>query len=126
MTIRQAIAWEERQQGGLPATNAPVNTSAPVISGDATVGQLLSCTTGTWSVTPDTYNYQWYRGINAIGAAVNNTYTLVDADFAANVKCKVTANSLVTADSNTLAIGADARGLNFSKTYNSQYLSLIF
>jgi hypothetical protein len=75
-------------------SNAPVNTVAPAISGTLVVGNVLSCSTGTW--TSDTgiippYTYQWYRGLTLIVGATNNTYTLVQADAGQNIKCVVTA-----------------------------------
>jgi len=43
---------------------APVNTVAPVITGSATVGALLTTTSGTWTGSPaPTYAYQWQRGV---------------------------------------------------------------
>jgi hypothetical protein len=43
---------------------APVNTVAPVITGSATVGALLTSTSGTWAGSPaPTYAYQWQRGV---------------------------------------------------------------
>lgn len=97
----------------LPATSnaialpsyAPVNTVAPAITGNNIVGQILSCSTGTWTNSPS-FTYQWKRnGVN-ISGATNNTYTLVQADAgnAANISCTVTATNTVgsaSANSNT-------------------------
>jgi hypothetical protein len=89
--------------------NAPVNTVAPVISGTLVVGNVLSCSTGTW--TSDTgitgYTYQWYRGLTLIVGETNNTYTLVQADAGQNIKCVVTAcdsDGCTNADSNSVYI----------------------
>ena len=90
--------------------NAPVNTVAPAISGTLVVGNVLSCSTGTW--TSDTgiippYTYQWYRGVSAISGETNNTYTLVQADAGQNIKCRVTAcdsDGCTNADSNSVYI----------------------
>lgn len=95
--------------GGIP----PSNTVAPVISGTAVVGQILSSTTGTWIGTPiPTYTYQWYRGANPISGATSSTYTLVQADATFAVTCEVTATNVVgsaEATSNALTIlDADA------------------
>jgi hypothetical protein len=68
----------------------PVNTSLPVITGTAVVGQTLSTSTGTWTgAQPMTYIYRWLRcktpSINSCalitGAqAQASTYIIVSAD----------------------------------------------
>jgi hypothetical protein len=86
----------------------PSNTVAPVISGTAVVGQVLSSTTGTWTGTaPITYSYQWKRGATNIGTN-SSTYTLVAADAGntSNITCVVTATNAggsANATSNTIA-----------------------
>jgi hypothetical protein len=91
-------------------SNAPINTVAPAISGTLVVGNVLSCSTGTW--TSDTgiippYTYQWYRGATLIVGETNNTYTLVALDMDENIKCVVTAcdsDGCTNANSNTLLV----------------------
>ena len=76
--------------------NAPANTVAPVISGSTSLGSVLTTTNGTWtSLTTLTYTYQWYRGATLITSATNQTYTLVVADSAASITCKVTATNIL-------------------------------
>ena len=91
-------------KGGL----LPVNSVAPVISGTATVGSILTSTTGTWIGTlPITYTYQWLRNGSNIGGATSSTYTLVTADTSNLVSCRVTATNSVgsaNATSNSLTI----------------------
>lgn len=77
--------------GGNP--NAPSNTVAPVASGTTTVGQTLSVTNGTWTNTPTSYTYQWYRDGYPIGSATSNSYLLVTADIGAYLACLVTATN---------------------------------
>lgn len=90
--------------GALP--ESPINSVAPAISGTLMVGNVLSCTTGTWSGTPTpTYTYQWYRDATPISGATANTYTTVNADAGANITCTVTATNTAGvqgATSNTL------------------------
>lgn len=88
------------------ANYTPVNTVAPVVTGNAIVGQTLSTTNGTWTNSPSIFSYQWYRGASPIGGATNSTYVLVSADMGQNIKCNVTASNGLSAnaDSNTLAI----------------------
>jgi hypothetical protein len=59
---------------------APVNLSAPTITGVAAVGSALSASSGTWSNNPTSYAYQWTRdGVN-ISEATGHTYTTTAAD----------------------------------------------
>jgi hypothetical protein len=93
---------------------APVNTVAPVISGTAVVGQILSSTTGTWTGAPTpTYTYQWKRNGSNIVSATSSTYTLVQADATFAITCAVTATNAAgsaEATSNSLTItDADAQ-----------------
>ena len=97
--------------GGGPTDggNAPINTVAPVISGNTSLGSVLTTTNGTWtSLTTITYTYQWYRGINAISGATSSTYTLVAADSTQSITCQVTATNILgdsTATSNIITAG---------------------
>ena len=82
-----------------PADAAPVNTVAPVITGDTTVGSQLTSGTGSWTGVPvPTYTYQWQQWIADdwadISGATSNTYTPTAAgDF----RCEVTATNIVAA-----------------------------
>ena len=84
----------------------PVNTDAPAVTGTASVGSSLSCSTGTWTGAPaPTFTYQWQRGTSTnISGATSSSYTIVSADGGNTLRCVVTAtNSLgaVTANSNS-------------------------
>lgn len=74
----------------------PSNTIAPVISGTASVGSVLTSTTGTW--TSDTgitgYLYQWYRGATLITGATNSTYVLTLSDVGFSITCRVAATDI--------------------------------
>lgn len=73
---------------------APVCSVLPAITGTATQGQTLTCSTGTWSNTPDAYAYQWNRGGNPIIGATASTRVLALADVGATLTCTVTATNL--------------------------------
>lgn len=75
----------------------PINTVAPTVSGTATQGNTLSCTTGSWnsnqSYSPESYGYQWLRGGAAISGATSSTYNTVIADVGNAISCRVTATN---------------------------------
>ena len=116
--------------GSTPATSniitadnyTPVNTVAPVISGSTNVGSVLTSTDGTWTNSPTSFAYQWYRGLAQIFGETLNTYTLVSADLAQNITCQVTATNAVgstTATSNIII----ATSTPFAFTANTNNIS---
>lgn len=92
---------------------APSNISAPIASGTAQDGQVLTTTNGVWAgSTPITYTYQWRRNGSNIGGATASTYTLVTADVGTNVDCMVTAtNPYGSASMDSNDIGPVVSGL---------------
>ena len=85
---------------------APVNTVAPTITSftypDATVGDTLTTTNGSWvAYGPMTFTYQWYRQPDLGGpndpiiGATSSSYTLLFADADYLVSCLVTATDYV-------------------------------
>lgn len=103
-----------RNAGGGGAGIPPSNTVAPVISGTAVVGQILSSNTGTWTGSPiPTYTYQWKRNGSNIVSATSSTYTLVQADATFAITCAVTGTNVAgaaEATSNSLTVfDADAQ-----------------
>jgi hypothetical protein len=72
---------------------APANTVLPAITGTATVGQVLTCSNGTWTGTPTSYAYQWKRAGSALSGATASTYTLVSGDASTAITCTVTATN---------------------------------
>ncbi len=89
---------------------APSNSVAPVVSGTAAVGQLLTCANGTWTgaETPS-YAYRWLRDGVPIASATAATYAVVAADQGNDLVCEVTATSKLgsaSALSNVLAVPA--------------------
>jgi hypothetical protein len=76
----------------------PLNTTPPSITGTATVGSLLSASTGTWTgTTPIGYTYQWRRcdqaGANcsSISEAKSASYQVSYADEGSTTRVLVTA-----------------------------------
>lgn len=72
------------------AANMPVNSVLPAITGTKTVGQTLTCSTGTWSLSP-TLAYQWLRDGVAIAGATASTRLLAAPDAGALMSCSVIA-----------------------------------
>ena len=90
-----------------PVLSAPANTVPPAVSGTATVGSTLSCTTGTWTNSPTSYAYQWLRGGVNISGATSSSYMTVAADGGTSVSCRVMATNAAgntSVASNALAI----------------------
>jgi len=109
-----------------PPPVAPVNSSVPVVSGAAQVGQVLSASTGSWSGSPSSYAYRWDRCSSAggscasIAGATASTYTLVGGDVGATIRVAVTASNSggsATASSAQTAVvsGAVAAPATFGK-----------
>ncbi|TMK98113.1 MAG: hypothetical protein E6G34_10620 [Actinobacteria bacterium] len=84
----EQVVIPEKISGG----KAPVNETPPQVSGTPALGVQLSCSTGTWSATPDpTFTYQWRRDGAAIPGATAATYKVVEADQGHALTCVVTA-----------------------------------
>ena len=94
----------------IAASQSPVNTVAPVISGNTLVGSVLSCTQGTWTGdAPITYTYQWKKNTINISGQTNSTYTSVAGDVGATITCMVTGTNVAgnaSATSNGIVVTA--------------------
>ena len=94
----------------IAAAQPPVNTVAPVISGNTLVGSVLSCTQGTWTGdVPITYTYQWKKNTINISGQTNSTYTSVAGDAGATITCTVTGTNVAgnaSATSNGIVVTA--------------------
>lgn len=65
-------------------------TPTPTITGNTTVGSVLTANPGTWAPAPVTLAYQWFRNSVAIAGATATTYTLTAADDLTFITLKVT------------------------------------
>lgn len=79
-----------RSAGGYAAANMPVNSVLPAITGTKTVGQTLTCSSGTWSKSPS-FAYQWLRDGVPISGATASTRVLAAGDAGALMSCTVIA-----------------------------------
>jgi hypothetical protein len=95
-------------------TAPPANTSPPTITGNATEGQELTATPGSWTGYPEpSLEYQWQRcdlsgsNCNAISGAKTSTYTLEAPDLSSTIAVVVTAsNSAGSAQAGSAASAA--------------------
>ncbi|MHB8644026.1 MAG: hypothetical protein ACYDA3_14200 [Gaiellaceae bacterium] len=78
---------------------APINTSAPLVSGQPYVGKILTSTTGGWQNGPTSYSYQWVRcdqngnGCTQISGSTAKAYTPTSADVNHRLASWVTATN---------------------------------
>jgi hypothetical protein len=76
---------------------APENTSPPTISPTSPVeAQVVTASTGTWTGSPTSFTYQWYRCSGtgtcvSIPGATNSTYFPVEAEVGSTLRVSVTA-----------------------------------
>lgn len=66
--------------------------TAPKITGTARVSSTLTLSRGTWTPTPSSYRYQWYRSGVALSGRTGSTYTLTWADKGRTITARVTAS----------------------------------
>jgi hypothetical protein len=77
-------AWAGPASASAPSP--PVNTSAPVVSGQPYVGKTLTTSNGGWKNSPTSFSYQWVRcdqsgnGCAQISGATSKSYTVAAAD----------------------------------------------
>jgi hypothetical protein len=64
--------------------------SAPKISGTKKAGATLTVSKGSYSSTPSSYSYQWYRGSAKIHGATKAKYTLTKSDVGKKISARVT------------------------------------
>jgi hypothetical protein len=103
-------------EGPVKNRRPPQNTTPPVITGQAQVGQSLSSSSGSWSGTqPMTFSYQWQRcdGSGAsctnLSGATASSYTTVSTDQGATLRTLVTAtNNAGQASAQSAAFGSIA------------------
>lgn len=100
---------------------APINTVAPVVSGNPTEGLNLSCTTGTWTNSPTGYTYQWLlNGSNIVGATAS-TYQIQIGQAGSSISCRVTASNAVDSNSqvsNSMTVIAAPSDPDLNGTWN--------
>jgi hypothetical protein len=81
---------------GSPAP--PQNTTPPELTGTPAVGQVLTCSPGTWSGSPTLYSFTWTRDGEAIVGGASTlgepaTWTVLPADGGHRISCRVRASN---------------------------------
>jgi Leucine-rich repeat (LRR) protein len=61
----------------------------PTISGTKAVGFTMTVSKGTWSATPTSYSYRWYRDGKAITGATGSSYKATTADGGHKITVRV-------------------------------------
>lgn len=94
---------------------APTLTAKPTISGTARQGQVLSASTGQWTGSPTSFEYQWKRCANSqcvsIPGAAASSYLLTASEVGTRVRVRVEAandGGSATAQSNSTATVSSA------------------
>lgn len=111
VTATNSEGFASADSDDILVTQAPANIMAPVVSGTASVGNVLTITNGTWTGTPaPSFSYQWRRDGAAISGATAATYKTVDPiDVGASIDCLVTASNSAgsaSADSNNISLNS--------------------
>jgi hypothetical protein len=86
-------------EGMITTHNAPIDTTAPTLSGTLKVGATLTTSTGQWDGAPTRFGYRWMRcdatgsSCTGIAGADGAAYTLTAADAYHRIVAEVTAEN---------------------------------
>lgn len=86
----QAAVTSAAVEAALPSITS---VNVPAISGTPVVGETLTVSAGTWSVTDPQVTYQWLRNGSPIDAATSSSYRLIEADAGTDVSAAVVASA---------------------------------
>jgi Tol biopolymer transport system component/Ca2+-binding RTX toxin-like protein len=112
-TSADGSATAESAATAVVTGGAPVNTTAPTISGSASVGSVLTSGNGIWSgTTPITFTRVWQRcnssggGCANISGATGTSYVVTSTDVGSTLRIAVTAtNTAGSATASSAATG---------------------
>ena len=108
-TIRCVVTGTNTQGNASGTSNStsvvnavPLNTGSPSLSGTASLGSTLYCSTGSWTGYPTpSLSYAWSRG------GSGTSYVCVSGDIGSTIYCQVTgSNSAGSAAANSNTSGA--------------------
>jgi hypothetical protein len=86
----------------------PGPISNPVISGNARVGNLLSCSVGSWNKFTTDTKIEWLVG-SQISSTSTSTFTIPDEAAGQNITCRITGSGLVGSAVSTVSIQVPAK-----------------
>jgi hypothetical protein len=99
----------------------PGDNTKPAISGNPSVGQMLSCDPGSWSGSP-TFTFQWLRDGSPVAGATGQQYTVTSDDQGHSLACLVTATNnkgAAQATSDPVAVPAPSTPAGVTKPASS-------
>lgn len=115
--VKQGIAADPRftavseQVIPPPILTGVANLSPPLVAGTASVGGVLTCSTGVWiGDDPIIYTYQWFEGATEISGATTDTLTILVGMDDKEILCVVGASnsfSSASVSSNSVLIVGD-------------------
>lgn len=114
-----SLTANSKVSGVISANVPPANTAAPVVSGTAEVGSLVTTTTGAWTGGPG-LTVQWQRcdkagkSCTAVAGATGTAYGVLSADVGSTLVAAVTAKNNLGSASATSAATAVVSSLNGS------------
>jgi hypothetical protein len=96
VALALALALGTTAAAGAPAPAhaasaiAFTSSSAPVISGSATVGSTLTVATGSWNPAPTAFAFKWWSDGVAVTGATASTYAVRSADVGKRITVTIT------------------------------------
>jgi len=84
-------ASASRTSTGVTVTGRFTTAPLPTVTGTLLANYALTVKPGTWSPTPTSYSYRWYRNGEPITGATKSSYVLTAADRGTNITVSVTA-----------------------------------
>lgn len=106
-----AAAFFAPGEGKAVAQAAPANTAAPAVSGEATAGQRLTVSNGSWTGSPASFAYQWLRcdaALSSCAAIDGATAASYDVAAAADVDRRLRARVTATNPDGSTAAQSNA------------------